>query len=415
MQIKFLLYRKSSLKFENIQKIFMKSARTYTGVIMSLFLLFLFVIYGGVHLYFFLKIKAALSPGIAISLFLTVFLFLMVITPVEVRILENQGMEVFARFAAYTGYLWMGFIFLFFSVSLVLDIYHGIIRCAVFLFERDLSALFLSKRTALLLSVVFGVGASIYGYFEAQNIRTERIVISSPKIPGETGRLTIVQVSDVHLGLIVRQERLKRITDEIRKASPDLLVSTGDLVDGQINSMAGLAELFQDIRPKFGKFAVTGNHEMYAGLSQAADFTERAGFRLLRNEGTTAGGVINIIGVDDPAVGRALHSGQRAEKALLSATDPEKFTILLKHRPGVENESLGLFDLQLSGHVHKGQIFPFNLLTYLSYPVKTGYAIYPQNSALYVSRGTGTWGPPIRFLAPPEVTVIELLHADKNK
>ena len=159
---------------------------------------------------------------------------------------------------------------------------------------------------------------------------------------------------------------------------------------------------------------MTGNHELYAGLDQAISFTERAGFRVLQNEGSTAGGLINVVGVDDPAILRVTHSWLAPEKTLLSKVSSDKFTLLLKHRPAVDQESLGLFDLQLSGHVHKGQIFPFNLLTYLFYPVRTGFALYPQNSALYVSRGTGTWGPPIRFLAPPEITVIELIHAENN-
>jgi len=382
---------------------------------MSLFFLVFFFIYGGVHLYFFSKVKAALSPGILASLFLALFLFLMVITPVQVRILENQGMEACARFMAYTGYLWMGFVFLFFSASLAIDIYHGLLHGAGFFFQRDLSALFLAKRTALFLSLAWGMATALYGYFEARDIRTERIIISSPKVPRAVGKLTIVQISDVHLGLIVREERLKRIIAEINETSPDLLISTGDLVDGQINRMTGLAELLQDIRPGFGKFAVTGNHEMYAGLGQAIGFTERAGFRVLRNEGITAGGLINVVGVDDPATGGVTYSRPVPEKSLLLKASSERFTLLLKHRPAVDRESLGLFDLQLSGHVHKGQIFPFNLLTYLFYPVRTGFALYPQNSALYVSRGTGTWGPPIRFLAPPEVTVIELIHADKGK
>jgi len=393
----------------------MKSATIYSGVMMSLFFLVFFFIYGGVHLYFFSKVKAALSPGILASLFLALFLFLMVITPVQVRILENQGMEACARFMAYTGYLWMGFVFLFFSASLAIDIYHGLLHGAGFFFQRDLSALFLAKRTALFLSLAWGMATALYGYFEARDIRTERIIISSPKVPRAVGKLTIVQISDVHLGLIVREERLKRIIAEINETSPDLLISTGDLVDGQINRMTGLAELLQDIRPGFGKFAVTGNHEMYAGLGQAIGFTERAGFRVLRNEGITAGGLINVVGVDDPATGGVTYSRPVPEKSLLLKASSERFTLLLKHRPAVDRESLGLFDLQLSGHVHKGQIFPFNLLTYLFYPVRTGFALYPQNSALYVSRGTGTWGPPIRFLAPPEVTVIELIHADKGK
>jgi len=381
---------------------------------MSLFLLALFFVYGGTHLYFFLKVKAALSPGIFSSLFLALFLLLMVFTPVQVRVLENQGLESFARFAAYTGYLWMGFIFLFFSASLAIDSYHGLLHGAGLFFQRNLSALFLAKRTALILSVAFGMATALYGYFEACDIRSERIVIKTPKIPNTVGKLTIVQISDVHLGLIVREERLKRIIALINGASPDLLISTGDLVDGQINRMTGLAELLQDIRPRFGKFAVTGNHEVYAGLDQAVGFTERAGFKVLRNEESTAGGLINVVGIDDPAIKRVAHFRPVPEKTLLLKVSPDRFTLLLKHRPSVEPESLGLFDLQLSGHVHKGQIFPFNLLTHLFYPVRTGLALYPKNSALYVSRGTGTWGPPIRFLAPPEVTVIELIHADKG-
>lgn len=376
---------------------------------MSLFLLVFFSIYGGTHLYFFLKIKAALSPGFPASLFLALFLLFMVIMPVQVRVLENQGLETFARFTAYVGYLWMGFIFLFFSASLVIDLYHWLIHGAGYFFHRDFSALLMSKRMALILPLALGMATALYGYFEALDIRTERVVIKTPKIPSEVGKLTIVQISDVHLGLIVREDRLKRIIALINGASPDLCVSTGDLVDGQINRMTGLAELLQEIRPKFGKFAITGNHEVYAGLDQAIDFTERAGFRVLRNEESTAGGLINIVGIDDPAIGRIAHSMPDTEKALLLKVSKDRFTLLLKHRPVVDRKSLGLFDLQLSGHVHKGQIFPFSLLTHLFFPVKTGFVMYPRNSALYVSRGTGTWGPPIRFLAPPEVTVIELI------
>jgi uncharacterized protein len=381
---------------------------------MSLFFLTFFLIYGGTHLYFFLKVKAALSPGIVFSLFLAIFLLLMVITPVMVRILENKSLETFARVAAYTGYLWMGFIFLFFSASLAMDIYHGLLHVAGFIFRRDLSTFFPSSRAALILPLAWGLATATYGYFEARDIGIERVVITTPKIPAAAGKLTIVQISDMHLGLIIRQARLKRVIARINEALPDLLVSTGDLVDGQINRMTGLAELLQEIRPRFGKFAVTGNHEIYAGLDQAIDFTERAGFKVLRNEASSAGGLINVVGVDDPAIERVTHSQAAPEKALLAKIPSDRFTLLLKHRPAVDPESLGLFDLQLSGHVHKGQIFPFNLLTHLFYPVRTGFARYPQNAALYVSRGTGTWGPPIRFLAPPEVTVIELIHAEKE-
>jgi len=384
------------------------------GGIMSLFLLTFFLIYGGTHLYFFLKVKAALSLGTLSALCLALFMLLMVFAPVLVRILEKQGMEASARLTAYTGYLWMGFLFLFISASLAIDIYHGFLHAAGFIAQRDFAPFFLSKRVALALPIAWGIVTAVYGYFEALDIKTERLIIATAKIPETVGKLTIVQISDVHLGLIVRKERLSRIIDKVKAASPDILVSTGDLVDGQINRMEGLAELLQDIRPRLGKFAVTGNHEIYAGLNQAVGFTERAGFKVLRNEGVTVGELINIAGIDDLVIERISHESPASERALLEGLPHGKFTLFLKHRPAIEQKSIGLFDLQLSGHVHKGQIFPFNMLTHLFYPVRMGYSIYPRNSALYVSRGTGTWGPPIRFLAPPEVTVIELRHEDKR-
>ncbi len=381
---------------------------------MSLFLLTFFLIYGGTHLYFFLKVKAAFAPGILYSLFLGLFLLLMVVSPILVRAMEKQGLEVAARIMAYTGYLWMGFLFLFFSSSIALDIYHLLLHAVGFLSHRDFSHFILSRRIALAIPLAWGLVTAVYGYFEALDIRTERLVIETTKIPRSVGKLTIVQISDVHLGLIVRKERLERIITEIRSASPDILVSTGDLVDGEINRMAGLAELLNEISPRYGKFAVTGNHEIYAGLRQALAFTEKAGFKVLRGESVVAGGVVNIAGEDDPMIERISHETPVSERALLEGLPHDKFTLFLKHRPAVEQKSLGLFDLQLSGHVHKGQIFPFNLMTYLFYPVRTGYSLYPHGSALYVSRGTGTWGPPIRFMAQPEVTVIELRHVDRQ-
>ena len=381
---------------------------------MSLFLLSFFLIYGGTHFYFFLKMRGALSPGMPASLVLTLFLLLMVFSPILVRLLENEGLETSARVVAYIGYIWMGFLFLFLSLSLVIDFYHGFMRAAAFLLQRDLSFLILSRRVALFLPLVWGVGTALYGYFEALDIKSEKVSITTPKIPLAVGKITIVQVSDVHLGLIVRKERLAKIIALIRASSPDILISTGDLVDGQINSMTGLAELLNEIKPRYGKFAVTGNHEIYAGLRQTLAFTGQSGFRVLRGESVVAGGMINIAGVDDPVIARIDHKPLTSEKILLEGLSRERFTLLLKHRPAIDRESMGLFDLQLSGHVHKGQIFPFNLLTHLFYPVKMGYSRYPSGSSLYVSRGTGTWGPPIRFLAPPEVTMIELRHGERE-
>ena len=183
-----------------------------------------------------------------------------------------------------------------------------------------------------------------------------------------------------------------------------------DLVDAKMDDLNHLADMLAQIRPPLGKFAVLGNHELYAGVAQSKRFLEAAGFKVLRNQPYRLDGVLTIVGVDDPAGSR--HKGNRAaeqkEAALLSEVDSQEFTLLLKHRPLVVPESKGRFDLQLSGHTHGGQIFPFTLITALFYTNQTGLASLDKNSLLYVSRGAGTWGPPMRLLAPPQVTLIEL-------
>jgi predicted MPP superfamily phosphohydrolase len=136
---------------------------------------------------------------------------------------------------------------------------------------------------------------------------------------------------------------------------------------------------------------------------------QRAGFRVLRGEGVTVAGLINIVGVDDPTENRFGPGRSLSEKALLSRLPQDRFTLLLKHRPSIDQDALPFIDLQLSGHVHKGQIFPFSLVTKLVHPRHAGLYQVAQNAYLYVSRGSGTWGPPIRFLASPEVTVIDLV------
>ena len=383
--------------------------KSHKGAMMRLFLLTFFLLYGGMHLYAFLKARAAFAFGTETSIYLILFMLLMVFAPFIVYSSEKHGFEFFARLMSYIGYIWMGLLFLFFSVSVVIDIYHALILLIGAILHRDFSDIALSLQYSFFIPLLLSISIAAYGYFEAMDVRTERVIIKSSKISRDIGILRIVQISDVHLGLIVREERLQRILRGVKAANPDILVSTGDLVDGQINNLAGLAELLKEINPRYGKFAVTGNHEFYAGLAQALDFTEKAGFRILRGDGLTVSG-INIAGVDDPAGKTYGLFREVSEEGLLSGLPRERFTLLLKHRPVVDKSSIGLFDLQLSGHAHKGQIFPFSILTRFYYPADSGCLNLMDNSYLYVSRGAGTWGPPIRFLSPPEVTVIELVH-----
>lgn len=366
---------------------------------MILFFIFFFTLYGGMHLYAFLKLRNTLSLSTVTSIIIAIFLFLMTFAPLLIRLSEKQGFEGFATALSWTGYMWMALLFLFFSFSVTADF-------ALLILKRFIPSIEGPKPVVFYVSLFISIALTLYGYMDALNIRTEKVEIQSNKIKRP---VRIVQISDVHIGLIVRKERLERIINKIKEAKPDILVSTGDLVDGQIDRLDGISELLRNINPPFGKYAITGNHEFYAGLRQALSFTEKSGFTVLRGEAVYIPELnLTISGVDDPAGKRFGLYRDVDEVKLLSGLKEESFILLLKHRPIVNSQSRGLFDLQLSGHTHKGQIFPFNLLTGIYYPADSGCLNDVNGCYLYVSRGTGTWGPPVRVFAPPEITVIEI-------
>jgi len=377
---------------------------------MSLFLLVIFGCYSAIHVYAFLKVRAAFPFGPLPGILLGMFMAAMTVAPILVRLLEKHGHDLPARILSYVGYCWMGTLFLFFFLSLSLDLYRLAVHSAGMVLQKDLPAFLPAPRTAFLVSLTIALVLSLYGFFNALDIRPEHLIIKTPKIPESASPLRIAQVSDVHLGLIVQDRRLKKILSVIRQANPDILVSTGDLVDGQIDSLSKLADIFQEVHPRYGKYAVPGNHEYYAGLPQALEITRRAGFTMLRGEAVSVAGLVNLAGADDPTARYFGMERGPSEENLLSALPAGRFTILLKHQPRIKESSAGLYDLQLSGHTHNGQIFPFKFFVRLFFPHITGWYRLPGGSYLYVSRGTGTWGPPIRFLASPEVTIIDLVH-----
>jgi len=197
----------------------------------------------------------------------------------------------------------MALLFIFISASFFGDIYRLFHYGARQLTGMPLSGFILSARYFCLLAIILSVTVVFYGYFEALNIRTEHLTVKTDKLPGKIQRVRVVQISDVHLGLIVGRWRLERILDRVTAARPDILVSTGDLVDGQMDHLETLADMFRRIPTKYGKYAITGNHEFYAGLNRALAFTEKAGFTLLRGDGVTLDNILNVAGVDDPARG----------------------------------------------------------------------------------------------------------------
>lgn len=377
---------------------------------MILFILFIFGVYGGVHAYVFLKARQAFGFGWGAGIAVALFMAFMVGAVFLIRSLERHEFELTARTLSWVAFLWMALIFLFFCSSLAIDLVNLSLRVPAWLGGQGPFLLRVPPRLSFALSLSLSALICVYGYFDAQNIRTERLVFETDRLPQGTDKVTIAQISDVHLGLIVRCDRLVSILEVVKAAKPDILLSTGDLVDAQINHLPGLRELLQDIHTKYGKYAITGNHEYYAGLDKALEFIGHSGFTMLRGEAKDIGPIV-IAGVDDRAAIQTRTGTPVPDRVALAGTDrSKKFVLFLKHQPHPDADAIGMYDLMLSGHTHKGQIWPFTYLSRRAHAFHAGRYDLGKGSVIYVSRGSGTWGPPIRFFAPPEVTVIEVVR-----
>ncbi|MHB8833157.1 MAG: metallophosphoesterase [Desulfobacteria bacterium] len=378
---------------------------------MSLFLLSFFLVYGSMHAYVLLKAKSALALGPTTTLALLLLLAILLCAPILTYALSRHGYEDVARTTAYVGYVWMGFLFFFTCLNLSADL----LRLPLWAMGRAgiaaNAAGGLAGRPAFLCIAGLAVALSAYAIVEASRIEVVRVRIVSNRLPASVPSLRIAQITDLHLGLIHRNGKAREVAAIVAREHPDIFVSTGDLVDGQLDGVAGLAEMLRGIPAPRGKFAVLGNHEYYAGIDRAIAFTRKSGFTLLRDESVTIDDAVRIAGVDDPAGARFGQTGSPSEAALLGDRPDGRFTVLLKHRPQLDPLPGGKFDLQLSGHTHDGQIFPFRLLTRLVYPLLAGDHPVPGGGILHVSRGTGTWGPPMRFLASPEITVVDIVRS----
>jgi predicted MPP superfamily phosphohydrolase len=377
---------------------------------MQLFFISFFSIYALMHLYFFIKLRRAFIVNRLTASMIVINLILLWIAPIIARFAVRKMMMSWAFLFTYVAYCWLAFLFLFCCAAAVQDIIRFLQTVSRRLMrKRKLPSSRKSRkptRSVFFIPTILSLIICIYGYFEAQDIRVETITVTSPKI---TEPIRIVQISDLHLGITVRENHLKKVLDLVQTAQPDLLAATGDLIDADDGFLDGMDQQFRKIRPRLGKYAVLGNHEFLWGSENACSFLQQSGFRILRNEGVEINKQLLIAGVDDPQGIRDRIT--TSERNLLKNIPHNQFVLFLKHRPLIDRNSIGLFDLQLSGHTHKGQIFPLSIATWLYYPQHAGLlhiSSGAHKSTLYVNRGCGTWGPPIRFLAHPEVTIIDL-------
>jgi len=376
----------------------------------------LFLVFHGAyalaHLYLFLKIEDIFQISPKVSLLIGSFLFVMAFSPIFVYFYSLRRSGKWLKRAAFFTYFWMGIIVLFFFPSIFIDLYNLMIKVIGYLLKQDTSRLIPPSRVSFLALSIVSISLSIYGYFRARKPMIRNIKIKSNKLPSGVKVLKIAQLSDMHFGIIIGEGLLNKVIEKIEEAKPDIIVSTGDLIDAGVEHIQHLKDKLKRMHAPLGKFAIIGNHEFYTGISRSQKFLEESGFKVLRGEGINVGGLINIIGIDDGESNPDNKDTEiRREIEILKQLPPSTFTILMKHKPKINDESIGAFDLQLSGHTHNGQIFPINIIVRLFLYPYSGYREFSHGSAIYVSGGVGTAGPPVRLFSPPEIPIFEI-HQD---
>jgi uncharacterized protein len=243
-------------------------------------------------------------------------------------------------------------------------------------------------------------------------IDVRELTVRIKNLPEQLAGFRLVQISDVHIGALLRKDWLEGVVQRVRSLSPHAVAITGDLVDGSVADLRDhVAPLAALADAPHGAWFCTGNHEYYSGVEQWAAHLPTLGIRPLRNERAELAPGLDIAGVDDWSAGRFGEAQGPDLKKALAGRDAEKPLVLLAHQPrqwtdaARENVSL-----TLSGHTHGGQIWPFSWLVFLVQPWVAG--LHRQGDAqLYVSRGTGFWGPPLRVFAPAEITLLRLVPA----
>ncbi|HET9595943.1 MAG TPA: metallophosphoesterase [Anaeromyxobacteraceae bacterium] len=389
-----------------------------------LFLLVMLAVFGGMHFYLWTRLARDTGLPEAGRRAAAIFLALAAVAVPAGMIVARRLPFRTTRALAAVLYTWMGAAFLLFCAVLAADLLR--LAAAGARWAIDLAANRTPEpadpsRRLFVARAVAGGALLAAGGATARAVRSatgepevKEVPVRLRRLPPQLSGFTLAQISDLHVGPTIGEKEVRRVVDLTNGLRPDAIVITGDLVDGTVPELRRATEHLARLRAPHGVYFVTGNHEYYAGVRPWLAELRRLGIRTLGNERAVlgdrgpGGASIDLAGVDDWSVAHGEDGRWPALEDALRGRDPDRSLVLLAHQPrGVPEAVSSGVELQLSGHTHGGQIFPWSLVVGAVYPYSRG--LYRHGDGhVYVSCGTGFWGPPMRLGAPSEVAKIVL-------
>jgi predicted MPP superfamily phosphohydrolase len=350
---------------------------------------------GSAHAYIWWRFVAAPSWPAPFEIVATIAIFAMAPSLPATIFIVRRFTRAQAKPVLWIAYTWFGCaVYLFVAAAIT----HAV--CAVWSVD---------PRAAAEAGVAGVIVVIAYGAVHARRPPTvRRHNVSLAKLPPDASGYTIVQLTDMHVGWTLGADFVEEVVAIVNRLAPDLVVLTGDLVDGHVRELAEHVAPLANLRAKDGVFAVTGNHEYYWNVHAWVAHFSSLGIRFLRNERVTIRGALELAGTDDiTAAAMAADHGEDVSRAV-AGRDPALPLVLLAHHPRtVTTAAAAGVDLQLSGHTHGGQLLPLGWLVRLFEPRVAGLARFGP-TWLYVSEGTGFWGPPLRIGTSCEIAAITL-------
>ncbi len=376
----------------------------------AIFLSIFLSIYGLVNYYIFVRGCQAIPRDAPLR---TAYLILFPVLAASFfagRLLERAWPSAASGLIIRIGSFWLGAMLYLFLALLALDILR-LIHQFINFYPSWVAENYALTKQRLTFGICILVAATLgIGYVNALFPGVRELSVHIPKKVEGMRSLRIVMASDIHLGTIIGKNRLGRVVEMINSMDPDLVLLPGDIVDEDITAVIreNLGETLGSIRSKYGLLAVTGNHEYIGGAEKACEYLTRHGVTMLRDSVTRVNGSIYVVGREDRSLNQFEGRKRKPLGDLMQEVDSRCPVILMDHQPFRLDEAVrSKVDLQLSGHTHHGQLWPFNYVTGAIFEISCGHRQIG-NTHVYVSSGVGTWGPPVRLGNRPEIVLLTL-------